>query len=177
MGEQKSSTSKRVLQIILGIGALILAFVILFYPGFGLATLIVFLSFGLMMMGFWLFGVGLIDAKQSGAIRWLSVIVGLIVIAFSVIALVYPGLGTATLILILAIGIMSLGFGAILQGVNSEQSGWIRGLLILVGIVILSLGIASIVYPGLASLTLVVLLSLALMMVGVASLAKGLVGE
>ncbi len=177
MSKQKSSTGTRTLQFILGIGALILAFVILFYPGFGLATLIVLLSFGLMIAGFWLFAVGLVDAKQSGGIRALSVIVGLLVIAFSVIALVYPGLGTATLIIILSIEIMALGFGAILQGVSSEQSGWIRGLLIIIGIIVIGFGIASIVYPGLAAATLVILLSIALMMVGCAGIIKGLVGE
>ena len=84
---------------------------------------------------------------------------------------------TVHFVSILAIGIMSLGFGAILQGASSQQSGWIRGLLIIIGIVIIGFGVASIVYPGLASATLVVLLSIALMMIGVGSLAKGLVGE
>ena len=51
MSENKSSKWTRALEVILGIGAVIVAFLILFYPGFGLATLIVMLSFGFMIAG------------------------------------------------------------------------------------------------------------------------------
>ena len=177
MSEQKSSTGTRALQVILGIAALSLAFIILFYPGFGLATLIILLSFGLLIGGFMLFGESLVSRTQSGAIRAIGVIIGLIIVAFSVAVLVYPGLGTATLIIILSFEVIIVGCGLIFQTLSGEHSGWVKGLLVVLGIVVIGFGLAAIVYPGLAAATLVILLSIGLLMIGTMGIAKGLIGE
>ncbi len=177
MSKGNTSTGLRALYVILGIAAMTLSVAVLFYPGWSLATLIIVLSFGLMIGGFMLFGGSLMSRNHSGAIRALAAIVGLIVIAFSAIVLLYPGLGAVTLIIILSIVAISVGIGVIAQGVSGEQSGLVKGLIAVLGIVVIGFGIAVIFYPGLAAATLVILLSIALLLIGTFGIAKGLAGE
>ena len=177
MSKQKSSTAMRALQVILGIAAFILAFVVLFYPGFGLATLIAIFSFGLAIGGLMLVADSLVDPNQSGIIRAIGVIIGMIAVVISVAVVVYPGLGTATLIIILSIAVIAAGFGIIFKALTEKQSGLIKGLSSVIGLAVIGLGIGSLFYPGLASATLLVLLSIALLMIGTTGIMKGLTGE
>ena len=171
------STGRRALWIILGITAMILSIVVLVYPGIGIATLIVLLSVGMLSAGFMLMAIGFLAENTSGVIRALLVIVGLISLALSIMVLVYPGLGTATLIILLSIEVIVMGAGAIGSGLIGGQSGWVRAGLIIIGLAIVGLGIACLVYPGLAVATLVILLSISLLMVGTIGIVRGIAGE
>ena len=177
MSEGNMSTGMRALWLILGIAAIALSMAILFYPGLGIGTLIILLSIGIMIGGFMLLGAGFLSTNKSGGMRALMVIIGLAAVAFSILVLVYPGLGNATLILLLAIEVMVVGIGAIVQGASGDQAGWIRALLVIVGLAIIGFGIATIVYPGLADATLVILLSISLLLIGIMGIAKGIAGE
>lgn len=176
MSEQKSSTGRRALQVILGIGAFILAFVVLLYPGIGFATLIVLLSIGLVIGGFMLVADSLVDPNQSGIVRAVGVIIGLIAVVISVAIVVYPGLGTATLIIILSIAVIAVGCGIIFKALKGKQSGLVKGFLAVIGLAVIGLGIGTILSPTLASATLLILLSIALLFIGTWGLVKGLSG-
>ncbi len=177
MGNGEMSGGIRALWIILGIAAIALSIAVIFYPGLGIGTLLILLSIGIMIGGFMLFGAGVLDSRKSGWKRWLMVIVGLLAVALSIVVLVYPGIGTATLIFILAIEVMVVGIGAIAQGATGDQSGWIRALLVILGFLIIGFGFAVIVWPGVAAATLVILLSISLLLIGIMGIAKGIAGE
>ena len=109
------SGGMRALNVILGIGAIILAFVAVAYPGLTLAFQIILLAVGLMLMGAGAAFFGG-SAKLTKGSRALGIILAILTIVFAILVLAFPNLGAATLIVLLSFGFILAGINGIFIG-------------------------------------------------------------
>ncbi len=97
----------------------------------------------------------------------ISIGVGLLVVSF-------PGLAVATLILLLAIGLVFLGAREIAFGLAARSvPGWLRGVDIVAGALAFVLSLVVIAFPSVAAATLVLLLYFALFIRGLGLIGLG----
>ena len=116
--------------------------------------------------------------KMPAWVRAAEIILGLVSLAAGIWVLAYPGLAVLTLILILAVGLIFLGSREIVLGaMGTFLPGWLRAANIVLGVLAFILSIVVIAQPGLAVLSLVVLLYFALFVRGVAGLVMGAAGK
>jgi uncharacterized membrane protein HdeD (DUF308 family) len=104
--------------------------------------------------------------KQPGWLRGLEIVTGLLAILFGVIVLAFPGLGVATLVVVLSIGLIFAGIRSISIMGFSHLSKGLRMVSAIAGIVSLILAIIVILFPGYGALTLMILLAYGLIVYG-----------
>lgn len=105
----------RVLSVIIGVIAIILAIYVVAYPAAGALTLIFFLGFGLLLSGMEALALG--GSFGSGAGKTASIVLGVIAIILAFVVLLYPGVALGTLVFLLAISFVILGIEAIVSGI------------------------------------------------------------
>ena len=110
------SGGMRVLSLIIGILAIILAIYVVDNPAvMGALTLIFFLGFGLLLSGVEALAIG--GSGGSGAGKAASIILGVIAIILAFVVLFEPTVALGTLVLLLAISFVILGIEAIVSGI------------------------------------------------------------
>lgn len=110
--------------------------------------------------------------KMPGWTRAAEIILGLVSIVAGIWVIAYPGLAVLTLILLLAIGLIFLGWRDILVGAMGKYlPTWLRAADIVFGVLAFVLSVVVILSPGVAVTTLVVLLYFALFVRGVAGVS------
>jgi len=167
----------RALEIITGILTLILGTVVLAYPAWGLVTLVLLLSIGLLFLGFRsLFLIGY--KGLSNGMRVLNGILGVLTILLAAIVIGFPAYGIATLLFLVSFGLIFYGVGRItLAYTLKETPGWLRGLTATVGVIDLILSFVFILYPGPALLTFVIVFAILLMISGAEIIIAGIMGH
>jgi uncharacterized membrane protein HdeD (DUF308 family) len=114
------------------------------------------------------------EIKQSGALRAFHIIVGLIAIAAAIFIIAEPGLGIYTLVLLLSISLLILGFSRLARGLSHRLfTKAHRAIDVIAGVLSLILGFVVLAFPLLGVGTLVFLLAFAAMIYGVTSLVLG----
>ena len=108
----------RVLSLIIGVLAIILAIYVVAYPAAGALTLIFFLGFGLLLSG--MEALATAGSGGSGAGKAASIALGVIAIILAFIVLFYPGVALGTLVVLLAISFVILGIEAIVSGIRGR---------------------------------------------------------
>jgi|SRR5271157_2407872 len=167
----------RGLEIATGVLTLVLAAIVLAYPGLALATLIVLLSFGLIFLGVRSVGIFAHKHLPSGH-RWLSLISGILSFFLAVFVLIFPGYALLTLIWLLSFGLLFYGIWIIsVAYMRKTTSGGLKALSIVIGILDIILSVMVFVYPGLALASLVVLLGAAMLLSGIETIVSGVVGR
>ena len=112
--------------------------------------------------------------KSPAWLRSAEVILGLITILFGVAVIAMPGLAVATLILLLSLALVFLGIREIVLGAAvTFIAKWLRAVSIVAGIATLIFSFYVIAYPGIAALTLVLFLYVALFVRGIGLLIMG----
>jgi uncharacterized membrane protein HdeD (DUF308 family) len=112
--------------------------------------------------------------KMPSWIRAAEVILGVISLIAGVYVLAYPGVAIATLILLLAVGLIFLGWRDIVLGAMGKfLPTWLRAANIVLGVLAFILSAIVIAEPGFAVLTLILLLYVGLFVRGVAGVAMG----
>jgi uncharacterized membrane protein HdeD (DUF308 family) len=112
--------------------------------------------------------------KMPSWIRAAEVILGIVSLVAGVYVLAYPGVGIATLILLLAVGLIFLGWRDIVLGAMGKfLPMWLRAANIVLGVFAFILSAVVIAEPGFAVLTLILLLYVGLFVRGVAGVAMG----
>ena len=110
--------------------------------------------------------------KMPGWVRAAEIILGLISVAAGILVIVYPGLGFFTLVAIVAVGLIFLGWRDIVLGAMGKYlPSWLRAADIVLGVLAFVLSAIVIASPGVAIFTLVVLLYFALFVRGVAAIS------
>ena len=112
------SEGMRVLSLIIGVLAIILAIYVVAYPAAGALTLIFFLGFGLLLSGMEALAIG--GSIGSNANKAASIALGVIAIILAFIVLFYPGVALGTLVFLLAISFVVLGIEAIVSGIRGR---------------------------------------------------------
>jgi uncharacterized membrane protein HdeD (DUF308 family) len=179
MNEGKAPNWLRALEIIIGLAAVALGIAVLFMPDLAIETLIFLLYFALLFIGTGRILAGAIFKGLSTGLRILSIVSGLVAIGLAIMVLAYqfPYFATAVLVSILAVALLIHGIARVIVGALAKLlANWIRGLLIAGGILSIVLSIIILVMPGVAILTLVFLLSIALVWNGIDAIVAGATG-
>jgi uncharacterized membrane protein HdeD (DUF308 family) len=104
--------------------------------------------------------------RQPGWVRGLEVVTGLFAVATGILVLLFPGLGIATLVVLLSIGLTFAGIRSFLIAGLDGLSKGVRALSGVAGILTLVLAVVVILFPGFAVLTLILILSWGLLLYG-----------
>jgi len=105
--------------------------------------------------------------RQSGWLRALEILTGLLAIVFAVLVFAFPEWGISTLVILLSVGLFFIGVRSIaLLGVKGLTKG-IKVLNAITGIISLILAALVVVFPGYGIVTLLTFVSLALVVHGV----------
>ena len=114
--------------------------------------------------------------KMPGWTRAAEIILGLVSLVAGIWVLAYPGLAVLTLILLLSIGLIFLGWRDILLGAMGKYlPKWLRAADIVFGVLAFVLSVVVIASPGVAILTLVTILYVALFVRGIAGISMAAV--
>jgi uncharacterized membrane protein HdeD (DUF308 family) len=168
----------RGLEVVAGVISIILAIYVLAYPTVAVLTLLVFLSVGLLLLGIRQIMIGAGARWRPGWLRVVGIVMGIVAIILGFLVIAYPGYGVATLVLLLAFGLLLIGVAEIAIGSGSRFARrWLRALLIVIGVLDLVLAPIVLLAPGLAVATLIFLLSLFLLLNGIDLIASGAVGR
>jgi len=114
------SKGLRALYAVAGVVALILGAVVLAFPLLGMATLVLLLAFALLAYGIVSLVIGG-SAAASLVAKWkraLLLIVGALSVIFSLIVLVFPGIGLVTLVVWLSVSLLLNGIESMISGVE-----------------------------------------------------------
>jgi uncharacterized membrane protein HdeD (DUF308 family) len=105
----------RVLSLITGVLAIILAIYVVAYQSAGALVLILLLGFGLLLSGMEVIAIG--GSVGSGASKAASIALGIIAIILAFVVLFNPTVALGTLVFLLAITFVILGIEAIVSGI------------------------------------------------------------
>jgi uncharacterized membrane protein HdeD (DUF308 family) len=115
--------------------------------------------------------------NSSKAIRISQVVLGAIAIALSLSIIVDPGVGIATLIVLLSITLLVTGLERVAVGVLLHLTKSSRIGNIVLGAITIGLGIEVILFPILTAFFLVTLLAVGLLFLGIARIIQGIANK
>jgi uncharacterized membrane protein HdeD (DUF308 family) len=154
-----------------------LAITIFVFPALGVATLIVLLAVGLIFAGVRSVSIAGYGRFSKG-MRALGAITGVLAIVLAVTVMIFPGLALFSLVTLLCFGLMAYGVGrlSLAYSLKATSTG-LRGVIVAVGILDVILSVVVVLLPGVALLSLVVILGLALFLTGIEMCVSGAVGR
>lgn len=164
-------------EIVTGLLSMVMGVLVFVFPDWGVSTLVILLSFGIMSAGFRSISlVGYSDV--SSGVRAVSVISGVISLIVALLILVFPSFGVLTLLLFASSGLLVYGVGRVFLAYKLTGTiGWLRGMIAAVGVIDIILSIAVLVLPGLALVTLAVILAFVLLVSGAEMIVSGVIGR
>ena len=177
MSETKSPSWMRALDIVLGLIAVTLSFVVLVYQELAILTMILVLSIVLLFVGMARIFGGIFVTYLSDGMRAVNVGMGILALVLGAIALLYADLTTQVLIYILYFALLVNGIARLaIGGFAKVFPSWVRGLLVVVGLLTIVLSVVVFVSPGFGFLTLVLVLSVTFLLNGIARIVQGITG-
>ena len=94
------------------------------------------------------------------------------------LVIIFPDYGASTLIIFVSFRLLVYGVSRIFLASNlKDTEGWIRGMLVAVGVIDIILSVAVIVLPNVALLTFAYILAFVLIISGVETIISGAVGR
>lgn len=175
----KAAIWLRVLQISIGAISIVLSGYVLTQPSLTIFTAVRILSTVLLFVGIESIAVGTFSRYVRTSSRFSSIALGTSAIAFSI--LVTALLPPPSILFSIFLGGFALlfnGLGGIMQGVQGEGiSRWFRAPLVVVGAVSIAISLLIIVHPIGLEVLLTVVMSLALLIIGIEITVKGVVGR
>ena len=175
----KAAIWLRVLQISIGAISIVLSGYVLTQPSLTIFTAVRILSTVLLFVGIESITVGTFSRYVRTSSRFSSIALGTSAIAFSI--LVTALLPPPSILFSIFLGGFALlfnGLGGIMQGVQGEGiSRWFRAPLVVVGVISIAISILIIVHPIGFEVLLTVVMSLALLIIGIEITVKGVVGR
>ena len=165
----------RAIQIGLGVLAIIFSIIALVLPGLTILSLVILLAITLIITGIEKIISGIFILHKS---RFLTVGLGILTIIIAGIALAYPILAALVVIWLLGFALMVDGFSRIADGVtNKSNKKWIRGLTIGVGVLSVIIAFMIIGSPAFGAIFASILISIALLIVGIEMITTGISGH
>jgi len=167
----------RGLEIGAGLLSLIVAISVFVFPALGVATLVFLLAVGLIFAGARSVSVAGYG-RLSKSVRALGAISGALSIVMAVSVIMFPGLALLSLIVLLSFGLVFYGVGrlSLAYSLKATSTG-LRAVVAAVGVLDIALSVAVVLLPGVALLSLVVVLGVALFVSGVEMCVSGAVGR
>jgi uncharacterized membrane protein HdeD (DUF308 family) len=172
--DNKLSKNLRVFEVVMGIVAIAISFIVLLFPDFAILSLILFLIIALFIMGVRRIVSGLTGKKHQKWINIFRISIGILVLLLSVTALIVPGLAEQSLIILLAFGLLLFGFSDVFTGIYSKKiKKWVRGLYVIFGFITICLSFTVIIYPAFGLMLLIYMLAISLILIGVRNIISG----
>ena len=176
VAETKSPGWMRIVQIGLGIIALILSIYVLAFPAATFVALVWILGIVLLVVGIERVISGIFE-HHPGRSRWASVGLGILVIILAIIVMAFPASVGVFLIILLAIALLFDGIARLIHGISDRTRG--RGsriFSIVAGVIEIALSIAIMAAPTLGAGIVGVLMAIALIIVGIQIIVAGVTG-
>ena len=176
----KEPTWLRILQINIGAISIILSGYVLAHPGLAIFAAVKILSIVLLFVGIESTAVGTFSRYVRTSSRFSNIALGASAIAFSILVMVLlPPPPILFSIFLAGFALLFNGIGGIMQGMGSQGiSRWFRAPLIGVGVVIIAISGLIIAHPiGFEARLLAVVMSFALLIIGIEIIAMGIVGR
>jgi len=175
MNEEIQSSWLHSLDIILGSINVILAILVIAFPGLGVSILVFILSWALFIMGGARIIVGIFTKDLKNRLKAANVIVGILTLIMSIVAISYSELGTTILIYLISVGLIINGMMRVIVGVSTRVfPDWFRVSLVLIGLIAIILSLAVLAFPNLTLITFVYILSFNFLINGVARIFSGI---
>lgn len=171
----------RGLEIIAGIILVGLSFLVWGYPLIaGLTTVFIF-GLALIILGTMRMGQGIFEQALGGGMRALLVILGVILVGIGLYAIAFPIGGALTLIFFFAFALMLAGIDRlVLAGSGWPGPGtprWVSYLSLIAGIFAVVVGFIALLFPGFGAALLFVIISIALLVLGLEMIVSGFRGR
>ncbi|MHA2380214.1 MAG: DUF308 domain-containing protein [Candidatus Thorarchaeota archaeon] len=168
----------RGLDVVVGLAILVISVWIVIDVSLAERTIVLAISIALLVVGLVRFAKSLLMTRLDTKTRATKGIVGVAVILLSMAAVLFPDLTVTFLVTMMTFAIMLMGMSRVIVGyVEVELAKWARVLYIAGGVVIFGFGFLAALFPGVGFLTLVLLLSAAMMTVGIIRIVSGVTGE
>ena len=147
------------------------------FPGWGVSTLVVLLSIGLFLVG--VRSISLVGyGRLPSGLMILSATAGIISLLLALLVVLFPGFGIVTLMMLVSFGLMVYGFSRMFLAYTLKTTvDWLRGMIACVGVLDVILSVVVLVLPGLALLTVAVILSVVLVVNGAEMIVSGAIGR
>ena len=176
----KAPTWLRVLQVSIGAISIILSGYVLAQPGLAIFTAVRILSIVLLFVGIGSTTVGTFSRSLRTSSRFSNIALGASAIAFSILGMaLLPPPSILFSIFLGGFAILFNGIGGIMQGVGGKGiSRWFRAPLVGVGVLSIAISGLIIAHPiGFGAPLLAVVMSFALLIIGIEITAMGVVGR
>jgi hypothetical protein len=176
----KEPTWLRILQISIGVISIMLPGYVLTQPGLAIFTAVHILSIVLLFVGIESTAVGTFSRYVRTSSRFSNMALGASAIAFSILVMeLLPPPPILFSIFLGGFAILFNGIGGIMQGVGGQGiSRWFRAPLIGVGVSSIAISGLIIAHPiGFGAPLLAVVMSFALLIIGIEIIAMGVVGR
>ncbi len=154
-----------------------LAAFVLADPQFAVQTLVIVIAAGLLIGGFFRIGLGIFAVVLPSRMRSLNTVGGVVAVVLGIVALLDLQAAINTLILLLATALLLVGVVEIGVGFARHPPVWLRGLIIVIGVLTVILSVLVIVDTTLGQGILAAILALALVLVGVRNIIHGITGH
>jgi uncharacterized membrane protein HdeD (DUF308 family) len=184
--QRRYDTAIRLTEVFSGLASVVVAIVVLANPLLSLGTLIILLAFALAFDVIrLLLSEGMRSTLRSrveqgfeSTLRWLRhfgpIGLGLIAIGIVVAVLVSPEVGEASLLYLLAIGVVVLSVDRIMHAVGRDAPVWLRSASAGTGLLALLFVVLAIAFPSIGLSTFAILLAVSLLLGGVQNVVSGL---
>jgi len=173
--DYKMSKSLRAFEVVMGLVAITLSFIVLLLPDLAILSLIWLLIIALFVMGVRRIVSGLTGKKHQKWINIFRICIGIFALLLSAVALIVPGLAEQSLIILLAFGLLLFGFSDVFTGIYSKKiKKWLRGLYVIFGSITLCLSFTVIIYPAFGLIVLIYMLAISLFFIGVRNIVSGI---
>lgn len=170
----------RILDIILGLIAILFGALLFIVPGFIVVYGIgMILGIGLIILGIWQIAKIFLAKEIDMQARIISMIIGLLMVIFGALFIAAPSFFPTLLVYILSGAILIIGIFLLVQGgMGKEMTQWIRILYIIFGIIAIGIAIPAFILPATWGIDLVsIAVSIALIFFGALRLLVGLTGD
>ena len=168
------------MQISIGVISIILSGYVLLYPGIAVLAAVQILSIVLLIVGIERIAISIFSPyHRKSSARFGNIGLGALAIAFSILIVAFPIFSILFLIFLGGFALLFNGIARIIQVVGGQgTSRWSRAFLVGVGILSIVISGLVIAHPiGFGVRLLVVIMSLALMIIGIEMIAIGTGGR
>ncbi|MDQ4074249.1 MAG: DUF308 domain-containing protein [Thermoproteota archaeon] len=180
----------RLLQISIGIVSIVLSILSMLYPGITVLTMIVFISIILIIIGIERVVTGMLGSIPLQSVyiqrssRYANIGLGILAIAFGIIAITFPDFASGFLVAIVAFGLLFYGVAKVLHGIvlhkgriEYASSTWHRISQIAIGSLSIALSVFAIASPTFGIVFLSLLISIPLLVIGIEMAVVGFTGR
>src|ERR1700722_4902544 len=169
---EKPSDTQRGIEITLGVLSIVISLVVILNPNFGGESVASLLAFGLAATALRMTLSGRIGGLRL-ALRGLGIVGGLVAIAITALIVLTPGIGLQALTLLLASGLALEGIARLAQVLNRSYPRWLRLSAFTVGAITIVLSGIAVLDSRLAMISIVALVTLALVANGIDGIVSG----